>query len=284
MLMPFWVLFMFFGFFGSVFVSTSDRSEAELEKLYFEYAKSFGDCEAPKEVSARHGLWELVGQRPATNSYCGTFSKYKICDRVELHAQSVLNSVSHAGKVFTRMIHRSCNSPLCSVCCFSGWAKRLADHATQRIEVASKRFGKPQHLVVSPSESDWGLFEFHSDLFRLKVKKLLYSLGVVGGCFLNHGFRYASFQESIEKGVPLYWRWSPHAHVVGFLLGGYKCRSCPKLAIASVSVCADCGGFESRVRRSYEQNRIIVKVKDERITVFGTVWYQANHASVKVVS
>ena len=142
---PFFGLFLFFG---SVFSSTKGRSEAELEKEYFEYAKSFGDCEAPKDVSAHHGFWELVGQRAATNSYCGSFQKLKICNRVELHGQSDLSGVSHVGDVFAQPIYRSCNSPLCSVCCFSGWARRLADHATQRIEAASKRFGKPQHIVV----------------------------------------------------------------------------------------------------------------------------------------
>ena len=268
----------------SVFPSVRGLSEKEVEKLYFDYAKSFGDCEAPKDVSAHHGFWELAGQRPASNSYCGSFQKIKACLRVELHAQSNLDGVSHVGEVFARKIHRSCNSPLCSVCVFSGWAKRLADHATQRIEAASKKFGLPQHVIVSPSFADWGLFEFENAKFRLKVKKLLYSLGVVGGCMINHGFRYASYQESIEKHVLQGWYWSPHLHVVGFLLGGYTCRRCSKLYRASVSTCAGCDGFEARVRRSYEQNKTIVKVKEERITIFGTIWYQANHSSIQVVS
>lgn len=173
---------------------------------------------------------------------------------------------------------------MCSVCCFSGWARRLADHATQRIEVASKRFGKPQHIVVSPPESDWGLFEFHNDLFRLKVKNLLNSFGIVGGLYINHGFRYADLIEAREKGVMPFWRWAPHGHVVGFILGGYKCRSCPKLIRASASVCGACDGFEAKTRRSYLQGKTIVKVKDERATVFGTIWYAANHSSIRVVS
>ena len=47
-----------------------------------------------------------------------------------------LDGVSHAGEVFVRKLHRSCNNPRCPVCCFSGWAKREADKITQRIEVA----------------------------------------------------------------------------------------------------------------------------------------------------
>ncbi len=269
---------------SKVFTSLDGLSQKEIEQLYFDYAKSFGDCEAPKDVSAHHGLWELVGQHPATNSYCGTFSHFKGCLRVDLHSQANLEGVSHVGDAFVRKIHRWCNSPLCSVCCFSGWAKRLADHATQRIEVASKHYGLPQHIIVSPPESDWGLFEFENAKFRLKNKKLLYSLGVVGGCMLNHGFSYYSYRESIEKGGLWGWNWHPHLHVVGFILGGYKCRRCPSLYKASVVTCANCDGFEARVRRSYEQYRTIVKVKDERVTVFGTIWYQANHASLQVVS
>jgi hypothetical protein len=274
-----------FGVVGSVFPSIRGLSEKEVEELYLVYAKSFGDCEAPKEISAHHGLWELVGQHESTNSYCGSFFKFKICDRVELHGQSNLDGVSHAGEVFVRKLHRSCNSPRCRVCCFSGWSKREADHITQRIEAASKRFGLPQHVIISPPESDWGLAEFHNDRLRVKVKKLLFDRGVIGGCLVFHGFRYADYQESIEKGVLYGWRWAPHYHSIAFLLGGYsKCRHCPKLSKASIYTCAGCDGFEAKTRRCYEKDKTIVKVKDERATVFGTSWYFLNHSAIKVVS
>ena len=266
-----------------VFSPIKGLSEAEVEKLYHAYAKSFGDCEAPVDVNAHHGLWELVGHGVQTNAFCGTFQKFKVCNRVELHSQSNLDGVSHAGEVFVRKIHRSCNNPRCPTCCFSGWAKRLADHATQRIEAASKRFGLPQHVIVSCPESSWGLAEFHNDEFRAKVKKLLYARGVVGGCMIYHGFRFANYQESIEKGVLFGWYWGPHMHVVGFLLGGYKCRHCPKLSHAGKYSCAGCDGFEAVTRRCYEKDKTIVKVKDERITIFGTIWYQANHSAIRVV-
>ena len=80
------------------FPSIRGLSEREVEELYHVYATSFGDCEAPKEISAHHGFWELVGQRPATNSYCGRFLNFKICNRTELHAQSNLDGISHAVK------------------------------------------------------------------------------------------------------------------------------------------------------------------------------------------
>lgn len=270
---------------GSEFVSIRGFSEKEVEALYSDYAKSFGDCEAPKEMSARHGFWELVGHGKVTSSYCGLFKKFKICNRVELHGQSNLDGVSHAGEVFVRKVHQSCFNPQCPVCCFSGWAKREADHIAQRIEATSKRFGLPQHLAISPPESDWGLAEFHNDRLRVKVKKLLFARGVVGGCLIFHGFRFANYQESIEKGVLYGWRWSPHYHSIAFLLGGYsKCRHCPKLYKASIYTCAGCDGFESVTRRCYEKDKTIVKVMDERITVFGTAWYQLNHSAIRVVS
>jgi hypothetical protein len=260
-------------------------SEKEVEELYRVYANSYGDCEAPKEISAHHGFWELVGQRPATNSYCGRFLNFKICNRTELHAQSTLDGVSHAGQVFVHKVHRSCGNPQCSVCCFSGWAKKEADHIAQRIEVASKRFGQPQHLAISPPESDWGLAEFHNDKFRVKVKNLLSEVGVVGGCLIFHGFKYANFQESIEKDVLFGWRWSPHIHSIAFILGGYgRCRNCSSVAKFGRSKCLSCDGFEGRVRRSYEKNKYIIKCMGERITFFGTAWYQLNHSSIKMVS
>jgi hypothetical protein len=260
-------------------------SEKEVEELYQVYAKSFGDCEAPKEISAEHGDWRLVGHGRVTNGYCGRFLGFKICNRVELHRQSTLGGISHAGEVFVRKIHRSCNNPQCPTCCFSGWAKREADHMVQRIEAASGRFGSPQHIAISPPENDWGLAEFHNDQFRLKVKKILTEVGVIGGCLIFHGFRYADYQESIDKGVLYGWRWSPHAHSLAFILGGYgKCRNCSSFAKFKGSSCLGCNGFEGRVRRSYEKNKYIIKCMDERITVFGTAWYQLNHSAIKVNS
>jgi hypothetical protein len=144
--------------------------------------------------------------------------------------------------------------------------------------------GLPQHVIVSPPESDWGLAEFHNGEYLAKVKKLLNVRGFVGGCSIFHGFSYADYYESVSKGVLYGWRWHPHVHCIAFLLDGYgKCRRCSKLGRASVATCAGCDGFESVTRRCYVDDKTIVKVKDERITIFGTAWYQLNHSSIKVV-
>ena len=53
---------------------------------------------------------------------------------------------------------------------------------------------------------------------RNKVVKILKSRGVIGGCLIFHGFRYNNVR---------LWYWSPHFHVLGFVLGGYsRCRNC----------------------------------------------------------
>ena len=267
------------------FSSLRGLSESEIEDLYSAYAKSFGDCEAPKDVSAHHGFWELVGQRAQTNPFCGTFISLKGCKRIDLHCQSDLNGVSHANEVFMSKAYRSCHKPQCRVCCFSGYARREADKIAQRIEVASKRFGKPQHIIIPVPEFDYGLAEFHNDKLRVKIKDLLLDRGVIGGCMIFHGFRFADYQESIEKGVLFGWRWNPHYHCIGFILGGYgKCRSCWKAGKVGKYSCVGCDGFEARTRRFYEKDNYIVKVMDERASVFGTAWYALNHSAIKVGS
>ena len=46
-------------------------------------------------------------------------------------------------------------------------------------------------------------------------------------------------------------------------------------------MCGGCSGFEARTRRFFEKDRYIVKVLGERKTIFGTVWYQLNHSTIR---
>ena len=135
-----------------------------------------------------------------------------------------------------------------------------------RLKEASKRFGQVEHIVCSVPSKDYGL-----DLkyLRRKVMKMLVKIGVVGGSLIWHGFRY-----NCEKR----WYWSPHFHVLGYIAGGYsRCRHCKG---------ADCfacdGGFDGKAYKLYYENGYIVRVLGERKTIFGTAWYQLNHASYKV--
>lgn len=269
------------------------KSFQDKQESYTAYAQLFGDCNDARQFQYEWGNWVLVGRGRQTNSKCGQFLTFKICNRVELHKQTSLDGVSHVNEVFVRPSHYWCNNCHCPVCFLHGWAKRLADHAAQRLEKASKGYvdekgfkhsalGSPQHIVVSPSLSDYGLVEFRNKDFLKKAKVLLNEVGVLDGCIIFHGMRYADYHESLRKGVPFGWRWNPHLHVVGFISGGYgKCRHCKFQLKKTFVGCSTCDGFEHRVRESYKTSRYIIKCLDERTSVFGTIWYEASHMTVK---
>ena len=96
------------------------------------------------------------------------------------------------------------------------------------------------------------------------MRKALANRRVVGGVMIFHGFRY-----NLRK----HWYWSPHFHVLGFIRGGYECRSCKKGCTMM------CNGFDQLTRKMYQKDKCIVKVLGKRKTVGGTAWYQLNHAS-----
>ena len=75
-----------------------------------------------------------------------------------------------------------------------------------------------------------------------------------------------------------HWYWSPHFHVLGFILGGYgRCRCCER----KWNCLKGCGGFDDKSYQLFLKDGYYVKVLGKRKTVFGTAWYQLNHASVK---
>jgi len=212
-----------------------------------------------------YGDYRLVGNGDVTNGYCGKFARFKGCLRVDLHNLITLDGVNYAGKVFVRRVRFSCGKPSCPICYKSGWAVREAENIKHRLVEASKRFGVVEHLVCSVPAKDYGLA---LGALRRKVIKMLTKIGVVGGVLIFHAFRYNQ-----RKG----WYWSPHFHVMGFILGGYsRCRHCKG------GDCYACDGFDGKTYKLYRENGYIVKVFDERITIFGTAWYQLNHSSYKV--
>jgi hypothetical protein len=220
------------------------------------------------EISAsgwgRYGDYELVGNGEVGNGYCGKFKSFKGCLRVDLHDRITLDGKSFKGKVFVRKVRFSCGKPSCPVCFKSGWAVHEAGNIERRLAEASKRFGLVEHIVVAVPPKFYGL---DYNALRAKVVKALYDRGVVGGVLIFHGFRY---------NLRHYWYWSPHFHVLGFILGGYgRCRGCEKCR-------KGCGGFVDRSYRCHEKDDCIVKVKGKRKTVFGTSWYALNHSSIKV--
>jgi hypothetical protein len=134
------------------------------------------------------------------------------------------------------------------------WASREAHKIEGRLAEAEKRFGKAEHVVVSLRMGDYDLG--YEDL-RNKVVKVLESRGVIGGCLIFHGFRYNNVR---------LWYWSPHFHVLGVIKDGYGCRNCNH----ERGDCRSCSGFNGREVRGFEKDGYIVKVMDERKTIFGT--------------
>jgi hypothetical protein len=211
--------------------------------------------------------FRLVGNGDATNGYCGQFFHKKGCLRVDLH-NLVLNPDFH-GKVFVRNVRNWCCKPSCPVCFKQGWAVREAGNIKERIDEGRKHFGLAEHVVCSVPVKDYGL---NLKQLRRKAVVVLYKRGVIGGCLIFHGFRYRP-----DTG----WRWSPHFHVIGFILGGYaRCRNCKFLRERNCQ--ANCDGFHARAWRLFNEDGYYVKVLGKRKTVFGTAWYQLHHSTYEV--
>lgn len=216
------------------------------------------------------GDFQLVGHGKVTNEYCGRYIGIKGCLNVDLHNIVTLDGKNYKGKIYRKFVYHFCNKPSCPVCYKKGWAVRQAHNIESRLAEASKRFGQVEHIVATVPPKFYCLS--YSDL-RKKMRAVLARRGVIGGVMIFHGFRF---------NLRRYWYWSPHFHVLGFILGGYKCRTCEK--IRETGKCGienrECSGFVNRNYRCYEKDGCIVKVMGKRKTVGGTAWYQLNHSSV----
>jgi len=253
--------------FDSLFSGKSSVSTAS-SVLPNELKDDF-DLEPVENRFGSYGDFQLVGHGEQTNVHCGVFRRFKGCVRVDLHNIITLEGANHKGKVFTRKVRHYCNKPSCPICFKSGWAVREAGNIEARLNEASKRFGLVEHIVASVPVRDYGL-KFKN--LRKRVIKVLAKRGVIGGALIFHGFRY-----NLQK----HWYWSPHFHVLGFVLGGYsRCRNCRDQNCLGNRNFDRCDGFEARTRKFFEEDGYIVKVLGKRKTVFGTAWYQLNHSSI----
>ncbi len=228
----------------------------------------FEDSGSLKELGmkeyATFGVFQLVGNGVKTNRWCGKFSSYRGCVRVDLHRVNLLDGTNYTDKAYVEIHSHSCHRPSCPVCYLS-WASREAHRIEGRLAEARKRFGIAEHIVVSIPVWDYGL---RYEELRKKVVRILRDRGVIGGCLIFHGFRYSPVR---------LWYWSPHFHVLGVIKGGYKCRDCNHAR----GDCRSCSGFNGREVRGFEKDGYIVKVLGERKTVFGTAWYQLNHSTIR---
>jgi hypothetical protein len=198
-----------------------------------------------------------------------------------------LDGVNHKGKTFFVKRFRSCDKPGCFIC-YKRWAQRQARHGEERIKVLERELGmKAQHIIWSCKVDDYAL---SFEKLRAKMRRDLKACGVIGGYEIFHMERFANWYEAKVKGLPQGWRISLHFHIIGFIEGGYnRCRGCRKPKVE----CLKCGGFDGRARRvhfgyvdgrgrKHEGDGAIIKVKEERKTIWGTLYYQLNHSTIRV--
>ncbi len=223
----------------------------------------------PVTSGHRYGRFQLVGHGDS-KEYCGQFRDHYGCLRTELHNRMTLDGKRHVGEGFFVKVYYSCDKPSCPICYKKGWAVNEARRIAYRLKEGSKRFGRVEHVVASVPREDYDL-EYGA--LRAKVRKMLQKRRVHGGVTIFHDFRYNRRR---------WWYRSPHWHVLGFVRGGYsQCRGCER----KWNCLKGCGGFDDKSYQKFLKDGYHVKVVlDERETVFGTAWYQVNHATINVVS
>lgn len=215
---------------------------------------------------AGHEDFMPVGRGVQSSTLCGAHRSFSVCYNVEGHKGKFLDGVDCTDKVIVRHNHMWCNKASCPVCFIRGWSVNRARSVESRLLEGEKRgFGKVEHVMVSIAVADRGLSE---SAMRKKCRDALKDRGIIGGCMIFHGYRIDHERQVLV--------WSVHYHGLGFIEGGYACRGCTK------KDCAGCNGFEARTRECFKKDGCIVKVLAERKTVFGTAWYQLNHATVRV--
>ena len=212
-----------------------------------------------------HEDYQPVGRGLKSSEFCGRWAGFSVCKNVEAHKGVFLAGMDCTDKVVVRHNHMWCNKPSCPVCFIRGWAVREAHSIEGRVLEGERRgLGMVEHVTVSPKVADRDLPE---SVLRVKCRKALLDRGVEG-CMIFHGFRENKERECLE--------WSPHYHVLGFVVGREKCRGCKRVCFRG------CGGFVDRNYRCGEEDGYLVKVHGKRKTVVGTAWYLLNHATIGV--
>lgn len=218
-----------------------------------------------------YGVNQLVGHGNKTNSNCGEFRGRYGCLNTSGHELALgLLGEKYQDQIYQKPVFYSCHNWTCPRC-FRSNVHREAVRSAFRLEEAEKQFGKCEHIIASVPPERYGLSL--DDLYRL-LYDALGRRGILGGCVIRHAFR-------LNRATG-YWHFSPHFHVLGFIEGGYPCRSCRK------QYCSECHGFEGHTRKCFERDGWIVKVAvddegvaGERKSIFQTVKYQLSHASIR---
>jgi hypothetical protein len=224
-----------------------------------------------------HENFMPVGRGVVSSPLCGRHAGFHVCKNIEAHEGVSVNGVDYTGKVAVRHRHYFCKKSSCPKCFIRGWSVRGAGSIESRLFEGVKRgLGKIEHIVVSVAIADRDLSEY---AMRKKCRDALFDRGVAGGCMIFHGYRIDKKREVLV--------WSPHYHVLGFILGGFdRCRDCVHVR----EDCASCDSFKGKEVRGYAKDGYLVKVMAEREkshygdkpNIFGTAFYQLNHATIKV--
>jgi hypothetical protein len=246
-----------------------------------------------KGITGQWNGFVRVGQGSVTNGAetgkraCGGYFGVDFCEHTDLHNYVGLDGVNYAGKASWVKRFRSCDKPTCPIC-YQRWAQRQARHVEERVKVLEWELRmKAEHIIWSCVLDDYAL---PFDKLRAKMHRDLKACGVVGGYEIFHMERFANWYEAKVKGLPAGWRISLHFHIIGFIEGGYdRCRGCRKSKVE----CLKCSGFDGRARRvhfgyvdgagrKHAGDGAIIKVRAERKTIWGTAYYQLNHATIRV--
>jgi hypothetical protein len=213
----------------------------------------------------------IVGRDPPTNSFCGKHRSYLKCDLTDLHG-------SIGGQDFYHNSVTNCHSYRCRLCWKYGWCVTRANVAESRFLTAEKVLGLPyadvEHLSASVPKR---LYDLSPQEMAKEAILALKRSGVIGGENILHPFRKDLKRRDLFP--------SFHYHCLGYIQGGYdRCRNCIK-----VGHCWDCDGFEGATRRAHRDDGWIVSlarnekgIVEKRNSIFGTTWYQCEHAGYKV--
>lgn len=228
----------------------------------------FLNTKANRKYRSHFGDFRLVGDGKVSGSYCGVYHGIDGCVRVDLHKGKKWKGKDCTDKAYVRIIHMSCKKPSCPLCFRHGWGGRSARCIATRLEAVAVKCGLDiEHIVLSPSESDYELCLKDYSAFRRKAMRIMKMCGVIGGQMLFHAYRFDD--------IGRVWYGSPHFHVLGFIEGNYGCRGCTK----DTKECLTCSGFEGVVRRQYDKYGWIVKVLSERKSIVATAKYELGHAT-----
>lgn len=184
--------------------------------------------------------WRLPGHGDPYDD-CGDFWK-KGCLDVESHNQSRIDDVDVVGKVYVKVVRRSCGRAECPIC-YEKWAGKEAHKIEYRLKQWKGR-GKVIHLVLSPPAHLWGL---SPEVLRRKSYQVAKKVHFLGGSCIFHPFRE---EEGSKR-----WYFSPHFHMLGF-------------------------GWIEGTAENYESSGWIVKNVGIRQSVSSTALYQLSHCGV----